>query len=332
MASFFRILSIDGGGIRGIIPAMVMAEIEKRTEMPIHKLFDLIAGTSTGGVLALGVTTPHPDDPTQAKFTAKQGVELYEQQGHRIFDHSLLQKFRSGWNITDEKYPSAAVETVLKESFGDAYLHEALTNVLITSYEIERRIPWFFHSSRAKVDPNYDFKVWQVARATSAAPTYFEPAKIEVGGLERYYALVDGGMFANNPAMCALVEARTTHPETPNVLVVSLGTGQASRRIPYDEAKNWGLVKWVQPIVDILIHGVGDTIDFQMRQLLPELDGKQCYYRFDAQLTDDHTEDLDNTDPDNIRALGLVGEKVIDENNAALGVLCKQLVELTSTG
>jgi patatin-like phospholipase/acyl hydrolase len=328
MSKTYRVLSIDGGGIRGIIPGMVMSEIEARTGQPICKLFDLIAGTSTGGILALGAVIPNPDDPTQPLYASKKSVELYQQKGDRIFDHSIWQKLHSLWNITDEKYPSSGIEGVLKETFGEAYLREALTDVLITSYEIERRSPWFFRSSRSKVDPAYDFHMWQVARATSAAPTYFEPAKIEVEGLERYYALIDGGVFANNPAMCALVEARVTHPESPNLLVVSLGTGQASRPLPYDQTRNWGLVKWVQPVMDILIHGVGDTVDFQMRQLLPPVDGVPCYYRFDAHLTDDGTEDMDNTAPDNLRALSLVGERVIGDHNHELDQLCKQLKAL----
>jgi patatin-like phospholipase/acyl hydrolase len=328
MAEFYRILSIDGGGIRGVIPAMVMSEIEQRTGRPIHQLFDLIAGTSTGGVLALGAVVPDPDNPGQARYPSSKGVELYGKEGHRIFDHSIWQKLHSLWNIADEKYPSAGVEGVLQETFGGAYLHEALTDVLITSYEIERRIPWFFRSSRAKADPAYDFKMWQVARATSAAPTYFEPAKIEVGGLEKYYALVDGAVFANNPAMCALVEARSKPANPAKILMVSLGTGQASRRLPYDEARNWGLVKWVQPVMDILIHGAGDTIDFQMRQLLREVDGKKCYYRLDAQLTDDSTEDMDNASPENIRALELIGEKIISEHSGDFDRLCDQLKAL----
>jgi patatin-like phospholipase/acyl hydrolase len=325
MPKFYRVLSIDGGGIRGIIPGMVMAEIEKRTEKPICKLFDLIAGTSTGGVLALGAVVPSPDDPTQPRYPAKKSVELYEQKGERIFDQSIWQKLHSLWNITDERYPSSGVEGVLKETFGESYLREALTDVLITSYEIERRTPWFFRSSRAKVNAAYDFRMWQVARATSAAPTYFEPAKIDVEGLEHYYTLIDGGVFANNPTMCALVEAKVLHPETPNLLVVSLGTGQASRSLPYDQAKNWGLVKWVQPVMDILIHGVGDTVDFEMKQLLPLVDGEQCYYRFDTKLTDDSTEDMDNTSPENLRALGLIGEKVISDHNRELDQLCAML-------
>ncbi|MBL8118603.1 MAG: patatin-like phospholipase family protein, partial [Anaerolineae bacterium] len=168
MAKKLRILSIDGGGIRGIIPALVMAEIEKQTGKPIAQLFDLVAGTSTGGVLALGVTCPHPDDPTRPRYSAADGVRLYEQEGRRIFSRSPWKRVTSLNGITDEKYPSGPVEAVLKEYFGETRLKHALTDVLITAYETERRFPWFFRSNRARQNPEYDFLMWQVARSTSA--------------------------------------------------------------------------------------------------------------------------------------------------------------------
>lgn len=328
MSKVVRILSIDGGGIRGIIPAMVMAAIEGLTGQPICKLFDLVAGTSTGGVLALGATLPKAHGSTEPMYAAADGVELYEQNGARIFDTDLWRQIGSLWNVTDEKYPSEGVEAVLKDKFDEGfYLRESLTDVLITAYEIERRIPWFFRSSRAKTDPSYDFRTWQVARATSAAPTYFEPCKIEVGGAADYYALVDGGVFANNPTMCAYVEAKATHDDIEHILVVSLGTGQSQMSIPYAKAKDWGLIEWVQPILDILIHGAGDTVNHQMQLLLPEASGKRWYYRFDMKLNND-MEDLDNATPDNIRALKLAGERLIYDQNQDLWQLCDHLKEL----
>jgi uncharacterized protein len=227
VADVFKVLSIDGGGIRGIIPAMVLAEIEERTGKSIAETFDLIAGTSTGGILALGLAMP--GDGGRPKYTASELIELYEDEGTSIFSG------RAGTirNLFEERYPSAGVEGVLDRYFGDARLKDALSTVFVTSYEIELRAPFFFRSERAKVDADYDFPMREVARATSAAPTYFEPAKVEARGPVEYYALVDGGVFANNPAMCAYVEASSILKERgsastdePTILVVSLGTGQ----------------------------------------------------------------------------------------------------------
>src|SRR5690606_16525947 len=134
-----------------------------------------------------------------------------------------------------------------------------LTRVIITAYEIERRIPWFFRSERAKVRPDYDFPIKQVARATSAAPTYFEPCRIATEDGEDYYALVDGGVFANNPTMCAYVDARIAHPDA-DFLVVSLGTGGLTRPYHYDDVCGWGMLHWVQPVINILMQGVSETV------------------------------------------------------------------------
>ena len=180
MFSLIKILSIDGGGIRGIIPALVLYEIEKRTGQPIAKLFDLIAGTSTGGILALGLVKPNKNGTPQ--YSAKNLEELYENEGKTIFSSTICHKIKSLDGLLDEKYPSSRIESVLKKYFGDTHLSEALTNIIVPSYEIEQRTPWFFKSFNAKDTnkKNEDFLMRQVARATSAAPTYFEPCKINI--------------------------------------------------------------------------------------------------------------------------------------------------------
>ena len=239
-----KVLCIDGGGIRGIIPAMILAEIEKRTQKPISELFDLIAGTSTGGILALGLTKPN--DQRKPQYTAKDLIALYETDGERIFSRSIWYKIQSGASFVGKKYPSDGIEKVLDHYFEDARLRDALTDVFITSYDIERRSPFFFQSRNAKLNRSYDFKMKQVARATTAAPTYFEPFKLERDASD-YDALIDGGVFANNPTLCGFVEAKSTHPGTDNFLVVSLGTGEMTRRFLYDETKGWGLAQWRNP-------------------------------------------------------------------------------------
>src|SRR5215204_5530160 len=170
-----KVLSIDGGGIRGLIPAMVLAEIERRTGKRIAEMFDLVAGTSTGGILALGLTKPGQD--SKPEYSAKRLIELYETEGGKIFSIPVWHRVHSVGGLADEKYPSTGIEEVAKKYFGDHRLAEALTEVLVAAYEIEGRIPWFFKRRYAR-DPEkkgYNFYMREVARATSAAPTYFEP-------------------------------------------------------------------------------------------------------------------------------------------------------------
>lgn len=320
-----RILSIDGGGIRGIIPAVLLAEIEKRTARPAAKLFDLIAGTSTGGILALGLTVPKT--PRAPLYAAESLVAMYEQQGCRIFSRSLSRKLFACDNLTWKKYSSDGIEDVLEYYFADARLSHAVTDVLIPSYEIERRFPFFFRSTKARARRDYDFRARDVARATSAAPSYFEPMKLLTGTVEHHYTLIDGGVFANNPAACALVEARTTYPEAGAYLIVSLGTGTLMRNLPLGIAKYWGAARWAKPLLDIVFDGVSSTVDYQLRQLVPESPAQsKLYYRFQVELNG-HNHELDNASPNNITALKGLAYELIERNSDEIDELCEKLTK-----
>lgn len=323
-----KILSIDGGGVRGIIPAMLLAEVERRTQQSVAELFDLVAGTSTGGILALGMTVPK--FPGAPLYTAEQFVDLYEHQGHRIFSRTLLRKLFACDNLTWKKYSSKGMERVLLEYFGDSRLGDAVTDVLITSYEIERRFPFFFKSTNARQRPDYDFPARDVARATSAAPSYFEPMKLPTGVDGHYYYLVDGGVFANNPAACALVEARATYPDAGGYLMVSLGTGSLTRSLPLYLASYWGAARWAKPLLDIVFDGVSSTVDYQLRQLLPdEPRERKRYYRFQTTLNG-HNHSLDNTSPSNMTALKALACDLIEKQSEDLDLLCDVLATAPS--
>lgn len=319
-----RVLSLDGGGIRGIIPAMVLAEIERRTGRSTADLFDLVAGTSTGGILALGLTKPGQDDRPQ--YSAEDLIGLYETKGGEIFSRPVWHRIHSVGSLAEEKYPSGGIEKVAREYFGDVRVAQALTEVLVTAYEVEGRVPWFFKRRHAK-DPNkkgHNLLMRDVARATSAAPTYFEPLQLAVGP-EGNRAFIDGGVHSNNPAMCAYVEARKIHPEENDFLVVSLGTGELTRSLSYKEVKGWGLALWAQPILSVVFDGVADTVDYQLRELLAAEGDDRRYYRFQTVL-DIGKDDMDDASATNIAALKVKAREIISQNDAALDALCNQLV------
>lgn len=333
MRSSFKILSIDGGGIRGIIPALVLAEIERRTGKHIYQLFDLIAGTSTGGILALGLTKPKPNDARHPQYAAKDLVKLYEDDGRRIFSSSLLHQIFSLGNMLDKKYPSGPVEEVLIEYFGDAMLSEALTRVLITSYEIELRSAFFFKSHKAagetlvdgEKSEDYDFLMRDVARATSAAPTYFEPELID--NEHCAYALIDGGTYANNPAMCAVAEsicATKFDRRLGDIFMVSLGTGEQTRAINYLSARDWGVINWAQPILSVVFHGVSDTVHYQTNLILNAGARKtKHYHRLQINLEDSYK--LDDTRPASINKLKELAETLIKDRDDEIDEICQRL-------
>jgi len=318
-----KVLSIDGGGIRGLIPATVLSELEARTGKRAAELFDLVAGTSTGGILALGLAKPSAKDATRPQFAASDLAALYKTEGGRIFARSPWRHIHAFDNLLDERYDASGIESVLEEYFGDVPLSKAVTEVLVTSYELQTRQPWFFARHKAREKADFDFPMRFVARATSAAPTYFEPEAVPKTSPTQ--SLVDGGVYANNPAMCAWVETKKLHPGPEEVLVVSLGTGQHTRPIPYKDAKGWGLAHWAKPILDVVFDGVSDTIDHQMTVLCRESEtGDPRYYRFQTEL-DIGSDDMDNVTKTNLAALERKAHELIEKQSDTLDRLCAEL-------
>ncbi|HEY6160189.1 MAG TPA: patatin-like phospholipase family protein [Bacteroidia bacterium] len=346
MNNCIRILSIDGGGIRGILPGQVLVSLEKklqeRTNDPNTRLadhFDLIAGTSTGGILTCIYLSP--DGEGRPRFTAQQAVDLYLQHGSDIFKADIRQKIVSLGGLSDEKYSAKAIETSLKEYFGETRLRELLRPCIITSYNITGRYAHFFRSHKAKADLSHDFYLRDVARATSAAPTYFEPALVR-SLTDVSYPLVDGGVFANNPALCAYAEARqffaTQNPDNQSsngkatikeMFMVSIGTGlKNGMELPqydYNQAKDWGLVGWARPILDIMMSGVSETVDYQLQQMFDAVGRSDHYFRIIPRILRAST-DMDDASPKNLQFLKEDGIESAQENDDTLERIANFLV------
>ncbi|MEQ8712331.1 MAG: patatin-like phospholipase family protein [Cyclobacteriaceae bacterium] len=310
----FRILSIDGGGIRGIIPGQIMAEIEREFGIIPADHFDLIAGTSTGGILTCGYLIPSKDNSNTPKFSAKEVVGLYLDRGDEIFDVPFYHKVKSGWGILDEKFPEDELENALKEYFGDVWLKDLLKPCLIPSYDIRRRKGHFFGQHKAADHSMYNFKVRDVARATSAAPTYFEASKIEseVGDV---FPLIDGGVFVNNPALAAYAEGRNIfelndgeRATAADMKILSLGTGFTRQKYSHSKAKNWGKAEWVQPIIDIMMSGSSEVADYQLRKIFETTNSPEQYLRINGDLrTSDINPDLGCATQENMKKLKAYG-------------------------
>jgi patatin-like phospholipase/acyl hydrolase len=290
-----RVLAIDGGGIRGLIPALVLAELERRAGRRVFELFDLIAGTSTGGILACALCAPDP-------LPATEIVKLYEEEGPKIFDRSLFQRLRSVEGLIDEKYDDAALDRALERFLARKRLAETRPDLIVPSYDTALPGPYFFKTTKARETPTTDdFPLSVVARATSAAPTYFEAA--EAG--EK--ALVDGGVFATNPAMCALAEVLNREDVRPrDVVLLSLGCGERTEKHSFDEIKDWGLAKWARPILDVVFDGVSDAVNYQLERVL----SPDRYWRLQVELTL-ASDDLDDASDDNLRKLRRQAEELI---------------------
>ncbi len=316
----YKILSIDGGGIRGIIPALILVEIEKRTGKAINELFDLVAGTSTGGIIAVGLNIPNRQT-RKAVYSAEDLVKLFKNKGHKIFSQGIWQSTMTGLGILDEKYSYQGLKEVLQEYCGETELKAALTDILLTSYDLNRKKPFFFKSRLAKKWVKKNFKMKYAVRATTAAPTYFEPFKLlNMVDNKTAYSLVDGGIIANNPAMCAFTEALKLNQS--DILMVSLGTG--TEEITYQDAVNWGLMQWISPLLTLMINGNNETVDYQLREIFSAKQGSN-YYRFQVKLPVENTA-FDNTTPENIIALEKKAEDLTSLENNKIDEICEKLM------
>ena len=299
-----RVLSIDGGGIRGIIPAMVIAHIERKLGKPAHELFDLMVGTSTGGILALGLSRPGSGRPAQ--FSARRVVKLYEEQGDKIFEYSLWRKLRTVGGILEEAYSHEVLESILGKYFAGATLGDCEVPTMVTSYDIQNRRTVFLKSWHAD---HQSLLCRDAARATSAAPTYFEPKPLDTG--DAASVLIDGGVFMNSPSVSAYAEARKLFPEDP-IAVLSLGTGELTRPIAFEEARTWGSALWVMSLLDCMFDGVSKAADHQMQLFLGER-----YQRLQATL-ETASDDMDDASEENIRNLKYTARKLIKANESVL--------------
>ena len=326
----YRVLALDGGGIRGLIPAEVLKEIETHMNRPISDMFDLVAGTSTGGILALGLTKPGENG--KAQFSASDMCDLYLNEGMAIFPRSIFHALKTLHGLAGARYPAAPIEHLLAERFGDTMLSQALCELVIPSYDLSAPGPYFFKREYAKNETeDWDVPMALVARATSAAPTYFDPAVLQSATGRGDHALVDGGTFANNPTLSGYVDAlRLRQEDVPRVLVISIGTGlppqtPGSGPIPIEanHVRDFGLVKWARPLLEVVLDGVPKAVEYQMNEIQaanPTLD----YYRLQSDLpTASHA--LDDASPENCAKLVADAKSLIADSTDTLQKIYDEL-------
>ncbi len=300
-----RILALDGGGIRGLLPARVLQAIEERTRRPIADCFDMIAGTSTGGILALGLTVPDPATGAP-RWAARDLAEMYRRRGATIF-HRAPGRVLIEWLV--EKYAARGLEGVLRDRLGDATVGQALTEVLVTSWDLTADAPRYFSSLGS---PDVPMRV--AARATSAAPTYFRPLWLD--GAQRH-ALVDGGVFANNPARLAWMAKRDPQEPQRPMLLVSLGTGAAKSPDP-SRRRFWGPLPWARPMIDLLLTAPSDLVHLELEEAGTGT-GLQ-YHRLEPDITHASPQ-MDDVEPGNLAALDRAADALIDARAAELDAI-----------
>jgi uncharacterized protein len=338
MQKKYRILSIDGGGIRGIIPATIVVYLESRLQrlsknpnVRVGDYFDFIAGTSTGAILACTYLCPTVEDATKYRYTAEDALRFYLEKGNYIFSTDIWNTVTSMGGFLKARYPHAPLEKVLHVAFRQTKVSQLLKPCLITSYDVERKTPVFFQSHVARNNESMDFQVRDVCRAAASAPLYFEPARINaLNGAS--YTLIDGSVFANNPTLCALTEAAVLFAEKGIPLtadqfeVVSLGTGRNQKVYTYDQVKDWGGLGWLNPLLDVMINGASDAIERELTVQFQALQATQQYHRIQPELGEANQE-MDDASPENIGRLMDVAAATIEKHKDALELIANRLIQ-----
>ncbi|MGH8225870.1 MAG: patatin-like phospholipase family protein [Gammaproteobacteria bacterium] len=257
-----RILALDGGGIRGYYSALLLARLER--ERPgFTGSFDFIAGTSTGSIIALGLATG---------LDAASLAELYGSHAPRIFETTLGERLRDVNGLIGPRYSARRLAAVLRKVFGDRRLGDLPRRVMVPAFNLDDKNPdparrcWkpkLFHNFPGPTGDR-DLFARRVALYSSAVPAVFAPVD----------GYVDGGVFAANPSMCAVMltqDERLTgvRPALDSLRVLSVGTGRGPVHIG-EEANDWGLAQWARPLLGLTLGAGVDMVDYQCRRLLGE--------------------------------------------------------------
>lgn len=281
-----RILTIDGGGVRGVIPAVVLEELEQRLGKSVVSSFDLISGTSVGGIIACSLAAGH---------SAETVRKLIENRSHDIFKQRIF----SGFSLVRSRYSNRYLRDMLTEYLGDRLLSSSNIEILVPAYNLTKSMPYYFNRHSSRLGESMDFKLVDVAVATASAPIYFTPSKItSLSGEEHVF--IDGGVFANNPTGLAFAQARFLWPED-TYEIVSIGTGHQEVEMNVFR-KYWGAMAWLRPLVGIIFDGISDSVEDQLKSV-PSVD---CYDRFQAKINIP----LDDISKSAVRKLNLAGKGI----------------------
>ncbi len=277
-SSTYKILAIDGGGIKGLYSAVILEKFEEKFG-PIHKHVDLICGTSTGGIIALALAAGIP---------AATIVNLYAEKGLNIFP------YKSTWRRTlhfckqltlFSKYSDKSLREELVKVFGELKIKDCKSTVLIPSVNITEGTPFVFKSDHAEgLNRDKEHKLVDVALATSAAPTYFPIAKVPLLPKGQF---VDGGLWANNPSLLGIQEAYRFYIDKKNqpfkkFSLLSIATLTENIKIEPDTRRNKGMLGWKQDLFSLMMDTQSIAVHNHINYVLSSLD-ECCYIRIPSE-------------------------------------------------
>lgn len=281
----FKILSLDGGGIKGIFPAQYLAKVEEKTGKLTKDYFDLVTGTSTGGIIALGIAAGIP---------MKNIVDLYTNNASKIFNNFLVQKIHSlklPFMMFHNLYNRNELKNILKNEFKDKKINDSDVMLCIPSIEYTTSKPKVYktpHDKRFYYDK--DLEMWKVALATSAAPFYFKPAK-EDG------CKIDGGLWANNPILVGITEAINHKINKDDIKVLSIGNGKKIYEKGINDINLGGFISWKLNVLELVMNAQTTSAENIAKYII----NKENITRIDFETT--KSINMDNIEPNYLKWL-----------------------------
>ncbi|KAK2967544.1 hypothetical protein RJ640_030415 [Escallonia rubra] len=338
------VLSIDGGGIRGIIPGTLLAFLESKLQeldgpnARMADYFDVVAGTSTGGLVTTMLTAPNKDN--RPLYAAKDINRFYLEHGPKIFPQSSRNNFLDAMKnlvgaVTGPKYDGKYLRTLTKGLLGDLTIKQTLTDVVIPAFDIKRLQPVIFTTDDGKANVSKNAFLSDICISTSAAPTFLPAHYFETKdeqGKTRTYDLIDGGVAANNPTQMAITHVtkeimmgnfqfvQIDPVDTARMLVLSLGTGIPKLEEKYTAAAaaKWGLLNWVYdngatPLLDIYFDASSDLVDFHVSTLFQAFRSEKNYLRIQEDALTGNAASVDIATKENMDALVQIGNKLLEK-------------------
>ncbi|TAL27430.1 MAG: hypothetical protein EPN97_17365 [Alphaproteobacteria bacterium] len=338
----FTVLSIDGGGVRGIVPARILQEIEERTGKPIAELFDMVGGTSTGAILAAGLTVPDDVNPAKPRHSALELKNFYHTYAPKIFPELRFKSLRK--LSSSALYDPKPLEDALQEKLGDAKMKDALTHLLIPATDIKNFRPVWITYIKGQKDTSPEgwssMLMKDAVRASTTAPTYF-PAKYyetqpheDMPNVTHRHALIDGGFFAGNCMRRMMTQARKLAPPDAEIVVVHLGTGNIENTLSPAEFNKLGPIGMISKSNGNLLLSL--VINMSLMDVANDMKDEigDRFISFDGIIDEvndpnDPTPSMDDASKDNLKALEKFAEKIIRENNDEMDRLCEILKHRT---
>ncbi|XVF61138.1 hypothetical protein PTKIN_Ptkin08bG0105400 [Pterospermum kingtungense] len=331
------VLSIDGGGIRGIIPGVILAKLESQLQkldgdhVRIADYFDVIAGTSTGGLITAMLAAPNENG--RPLLAAKDIVPFYLKNGPQIFPQMsgvLAWAAKLSKALTGPRYDGKYLYKVIRDTLGNTTLHQTLTSVAIPTFDIKKLQPTIFSTYQVPINPDINALLSDICIGTSAAPTYFPSYYFKNN--EEEFNLIDGGIAANNPTLVAISEVtKQIMKENPDFdsidpldyarfLVISLGAGSNRLEKKYNAktASKWGVISWLYennntPIIDCYSEAGKDMVDYHNCVVFQALHSEDKYLRIDDDTLSGELASVDVATKENMENLVKVGDNLLNK-------------------